>query len=118
GGEAQSADLHLDVGEATSHVARHLGPQIVRRLVVTVEPAAGIDRYALAAAAKQFPNRPSGELAGDVPESNVDATERARSYALAGAQRQALEPCRRYGLDQSGIHAAGTWRDLKAPESH
>jgi hypothetical protein len=65
--EAQRADLHLDVGEAAGHVPRHLGPQIVHRFVVTVEPTAGIDRYALAAAAEEFPNRCSGEFAGDVP---------------------------------------------------
>jgi hypothetical protein len=76
-------DLHLDALEAAGAVALGLADEIVDRFAFLVEAAAGIGLDPLAAAAEETIKRQFGDLAGDVPQRDVDAADRIHDDAAA-----------------------------------
>ena len=98
-------DFHLHALEAAGAVTLGLTGEIVDRLSFLVEAAAGIGLDPVAAAAEQTIERQFGDLAGNVPERDVDTADRIHDDAaptvLAGAREHLLP----HPLDQERIFA-------------
>src|SRR5271165_6653170 len=68
-------DLHLHALEAAGAVALGFAGEVVDRFALLVEAAAGVSFDPVAAAAEKTVERQFGDLAGDVPERDVDAAD-------------------------------------------
>ncbi len=98
-------DLHLHAVEAAGAVAFGLAGKIVDRLAFLVKAAAGIGLDPLAAAAEKAIERQPGDLAGDVPERDVDAADRIHDDAAAAKLSGAREHLLPQPLDQQRVLA-------------
>jgi hypothetical protein len=75
-GRGVAADLHLHAAKAASAVALGLAGNAVDALPFLVEAAGGIGLDPIAAGAEKLVHRQPGDLAGDVPQRDVDAADR------------------------------------------
>src|SRR5215469_8048849 len=93
-GRRVAADLHLHAFEATGAVALRLAGDAVDPLPLLVKTAAGIGLDAVAARSQQLVDRELRDLAGDVPQRDVDAADRVEDEAapavLPGPDEHAL----------------------------
>src|SRR6266404_5464045 len=106
-------DLHLHALEAAGAVALGLAGEIVDRLAFLVEAAAGIGLDPVAAAPEQAVERQFGDLAGDVPERDVDAADRVHDDAAAAKLAGAREHLLPQAFDQQRILADQHRRQLR-----
>ena len=93
-GRGVAADLHLHALEAAGAVSFGLAGDAVDALALLVEPAAGIGLDPVAAGPEQLIDRHFRDLAGDVPQRDVDAADRVHDDAappvLPGAHEHLL----------------------------
>src|SRR5207253_11002477 len=78
---AAPANLHLDRPVAHLEVPLGLGHEPGQLLALAVEAAARVDLDPAAVAAEQLPDRLAEDLAGQVPERDVDPAEREPEVA-------------------------------------
>ena len=75
-GRGVAADLHLHALEAADAIGLGFGREVGGGFALLVEAARGIGLDPVAAAAEQPVDRHVGDLAGDVPQRDVDAADR------------------------------------------
>src|SRR5438309_2919037 len=104
-GRRIAADLHLHALEAAGAVALHFAGEIGGRFAFLIKAAAGIGLDAVAAGAEEAVYRQFGDLAGDVPQRDVDAADRVHENAAATELPGACEHLLPEMLDQQRILA-------------
>src|SRR5271170_4342540 len=100
-----AADLHLHAVEAAGAIALRLARQVVDRLPFLVETAARIGLDAIAARAEQTVDRQFRDLAGDVPQRDVDAADRVHDDAAPAELPGAGEHLLPQPFDQQRVRA-------------
>src|SRR5215831_8798800 len=98
-------DLHLHSLEAAGAVALGLAGEIVDPFAFPVEAAAGIGLDPVAAGAEKAIERQFRDLAGDVPQRDVDAADRIHDDAAAAELAGAREHLLPQALDQERVLA-------------
>src|SRR5207237_10056529 len=82
-GRRIAADLHLHALEAAGAIPLRFAGEIGGRFAFLIKAAAGIGLDAVAAGAEEAVYRQFGDLAGDVPQRDVDAADRVHENAAA-----------------------------------
>src|SRR5271156_1789513 len=98
-------DLHLHAPEAAGAIPLGFAGEIVDRLAFLVKAAAGIGLDPLTAAAEEAIERHFGDLAGDVPERDVDAADRIHDDPAAAVLAGPCEHLLPQPLDQERVLA-------------
>jgi len=98
-------DLHLHAFEAAGAVTLGFTGEVVDRLALLVETAAGIRLDPVTATAEQTIQWQIGDLAGDVPERDVDAADRIHDNPAAAVLAGACEHLLPQPLDQQRVLA-------------
>ncbi len=104
-GRGVAPDLHLHALETAGAVALGLAGEAVGRFAFLIEAAAGIGLDTVAAGAEQPVDRHPRDLAGDVPERNVDAAHRIHDDAAAAVLASAREHLLPQPFDQQRVLA-------------
>ena len=104
-GRRIAADLHLHALEAAGAVALRFAGEIGGRFAFLIKAAAGIGLDAVAAGAEEAVYWQFGDLAGDVPQRDVDAADRVHENAAATELPGACEHLLPEMLDQQRILA-------------
>ena len=104
-GRGVTADLHLHALEAAGAVALGLAGDPVDAFALLVEAAAGVSLDPVAAGAEQLVDRQLRDLAGDVPQRDVDAADRLHHDAAPAVLPGAREHLLPQPLDQQRVLA-------------
>src|SRR5580704_8428830 len=104
-GRRIAADLHLHAFEAAGAVAFRLAGDTVDALAFLIEPAARVSLNPVAAGAQELVDRHHGDLAGDVPQRDVDAANRVHDNAAPSVLPGAHEHLLPQPLDHQRVFA-------------
>src|SRR5438105_13462925 len=99
-GRRIAADLHLHALEAAGAVTLRLAGEIGGRFAFLIKAAAGIGLDTVASCAEEAVYRQFGDLAGDVPQRDVDAADRMHEDAATTVLPRAREHLLPEMLDQ------------------